>query len=236
MSIAAFTVGSFCLHIIENHQKKSIIFILEFCARDCLHWCLRKCSLGGSDKDFSQLFDWFTVNEKMLSLHQRSFKRSSDRGRIDGVYLCYPNPPAILTHAAASACRLINNNKFVLDTNYCFPGNCEAKRMKSGNLLIVEALHNLSRANEHNACWVFQSKGGMAKTRGETWIRCLSSLLARLIRNAARSVEVQGPGKPRNLSLSFARCCSFPIQSNLHMLFIAPRPPWGIWRLLSVSG
>jgi len=59
------------------------------------------------------------------------------------------------THAVALACRLINNNKFVLDTNYCLPGNCEAKRTKGGNLLIVEALHNLTRANEQNALFFF---------------------------------------------------------------------------------
>lgn len=67
-----------------------------------------------------------------------------------GNFLFFP-----FTHAVALACRLINNNKFVLDTNYCFPGNCEARRTKGGNLLIVDALHNLTRANKHNAFFRF---------------------------------------------------------------------------------
>lgn len=131
------------------------------CFRDCLRRCPCSWFLGGDDKDFSQLFDWF-VNQKTETSCQRGCKRSSDGWRIDGVYLRYPNHPVrghlsffFLTHAVASACRLINNNKFVLDTNYCFPGNCEARRMKSGNLLIAETLHNLTRANKYNAFWVF---------------------------------------------------------------------------------
>lgn len=126
------------------------------CIRDCLHWCPCSCSVGGGDKTFL----CFLTDLLRETSHQRGCKRNVDGCRV---YLRYPNHPArgqlcfflFLTHAVASACRLINNNKFVLDTNYCFPGNCEARRMKGGNLLIAEALHNLTWASEHNAFWVF---------------------------------------------------------------------------------